>query len=134
MADQETVVAVFNTSQDTIDMLRDLFEHHGFVVVSTFTNELREGETDLEALMRQHHPDVIVYDIALPYEANWRLMQHVRSAPACAGVPFVLTTTNAAQVRKIASTSDEIFEIIGKPYDLGVLVDAVKRAVAGRTR
>jgi CheY-like chemotaxis protein len=130
--DEQVVVGVFNSSQDTIDMLRELFEHHGMVVVTTYTNQLRDAETDLEALMRQHHPDVIVYDISPPYEPNWRLMQHIRAAPVCAGVPFVLTTTNAVQVKKIASTSDEILEIIGKPYDLGQVLEAARRAVERR--
>jgi DNA-binding response OmpR family regulator len=125
-----TVVAIFNTSEDTIDMLRTLFEHHGFVVVSAFTYELRDGETDLETVMRQHRPAVVVYDIALPYEANWRLFQHIRATPACAGIPFVVTSTNEAQVRKIAGSEETILEIVGKPYDLGRLLDAVVAAIA----
>lgn len=126
----ETVVAVFNTSEDTIEMLRHLFEHEGFVVVTAFTHALRDGKTDLEALMRQHQPTVVVYDIALPYEQNWRLFQHIRSSPACVGVPFVLTTTNTAQVQRVASADEPIHEIVGKPYDLEQLVNAVKGAVA----
>jgi CheY-like chemotaxis protein len=122
------VLAVFNTSEDTIDMLRVFFEHKGFVVVAAFTSALRDGKTDLEALMRQHKPAVIVYDIALPYEENWRLFEHIRASPACAGVPFVLTSTNEAQVRKVAGHVP-IFEIVGKPYDLEQLGDLVKRAI-----
>ena len=110
-------------------MLRELFEHHGFVVVSAFTYELRDGETDLETLMRQHRPAVIVYDIALPYEANWRLFQHIRATPACVGTPFVVTSTNEAQVRKIAGAEEAILEIVGKPYDLSKLLEAVAVAV-----
>jgi CheY-like chemotaxis protein len=77
---------------------------------------------------------VIVYDIALPYDANWRLCQHIRSAPACQGVPFVLTTTNVAQVRAVSGAEEPILEIIGKPYDLGMLVDAVAAAAKKRSR
>jgi CheY-like chemotaxis protein len=94
----------------------------------------RDGETDLESLMRQHHPDIIVYDVALPYEPNWRLLQHIRSTSACEGVPFVLTSTNAAQVRNVAATEEMIVEIVGKPYDLEQLVDSVQRAVTSRRR
>jgi DNA-binding response OmpR family regulator len=128
MSRPDVVVAIFNTSPDTIDMLREMFEQSGFVVVSAYTYNLRDGNTDLEALMRQHRPTVIVYDIALPYEANWRLFQHIRSSPACDGVPFVVTTTNAAQVRKVAGVDERIYEVIGKPYDLDLLVEAVSAA------
>ena len=121
------VVAVFNTSEDTIDMLRHLFEHHGFVVVTAFTHDIRDGKTELEALMRQHRPDVVVYDIALPYEENWRLFQNIRTSPCCSDIPFVLTTTNEAQVRKVAG-GEPVLEIVGKPYDLDQLVAKVRAA------
>jgi len=125
----ETVVAIFNTSQDTIDMLRELFEHKGFVAVAVFTNTVRDGKVDLDGWMRQHRPSVIVYDIALPYDENWRLFEHIRQSPACRNVPFVLTTTNVAQVKRVAGDA-ELFEIVGKPYDLEKLFEAVSSAAS----
>jgi DNA-binding response OmpR family regulator len=122
------VVAVLNTSEDTTDLLRIVMEQAGFTVVTAFTHALRDGKVDFEGFMRQHRPKVIVYDIALPYEQNWRLFQHFRSSPACDGVRFVLTTTNAAQVQKVAGLDQHVHEIVGKPYDLDVLVQAVKDA------
>jgi CheY-like chemotaxis protein len=120
------VVAVFNTSEDTTDILRLVLEGAGFVVVTAFTNLLRDGKVDLESFMRQHQPRVIVYDIAIPYEHNWRLYEHMRAAPACSGVAFVLTTTNIKHLRELAGNV-EVLEIVGKPYDLNQIVDAVKR-------
>jgi DNA-binding response OmpR family regulator len=128
MTKNPDVVAVFNTSEDTTDMLRVVLEDAGFVVITAFTNALRDGKTDLENLMRQHQPKVIVYDIALPYEASWRLFQHVRESPACEGVRFVLTSTNAAQVHNVAGAAEPILEIVGKPYDLDELVRIVREA------
>jgi CheY-like chemotaxis protein len=126
---EDTVVGIFNTSQDTIDMLRELFEHKGFVVVSAYTNQIRDGKTDLDAWMKQHRPAVIVYDVALPYDENWRLFQHIRSSPACKDVPFVITTTNVAQVKRVAGDV-EVHEIVGKPYDLEELLQTVTKAAS----
>ena len=123
------VVAIFNTSEDTIDMLRMVFENAGFVVVTAFTNQLRDGKVDLEAFMRQHQPRVIVYDIAVPYEQNWRLYEHMRDTPACAGASFVLTTTNVKHVRQLVG-DEQLHEIIGKPYDLDEILGAVRQAGA----
>jgi DNA-binding response OmpR family regulator len=132
MADPHETLAVFNTSEDTTELLRVFFEQAGFVVVTAFTNMLRDGKVDYEAFMRQHQPKVIVYDIALPYEQNWRLFEHFRASPAARDVQFVLTTTNVAQVRKVAHTEQQIYEIVGKPYDLDLILRAVNEAL--RTR
>lgn len=129
MPSRQHTIAVFNSSEDTTDMLRTWFEHAGFVVVTAFTHALRDGATDLESLMRQHQPTVVVYDIAIPYESNWRLYEHIRTSPACIGTEFVLTSSNAAQVKKIAGSEQDILEIIGKPYDLNVLLDAIRAVV-----
>jgi DNA-binding response OmpR family regulator len=126
MPAQPPVVAVFNTSEDTTDLLRYVLEHAGLVVVTAFTNRLRDGLLDYAAFMREHRPQVIVYDVAIPYEPNWRLFEHFRASPASEGVQFVVTTTNVAQLRRIAGGEPELHEIIGKPYDLDEVVRAVK--------
>ena len=131
MTTERGVVAVFNSSEDTTDMLRTALERGGHTVVTAFTHALRDGKTDLEALMRQHRPQVVVYDIALPYESNWRLCEHIRSSPACEGVAFVLTTTNVSQVVGIVGRDEQVLEIVGKPYDLGLLIDRVNNAIRG---
>jgi DNA-binding response OmpR family regulator len=127
------VVAVINSAEDLVDLLREAFETEGFVVVTALTPHLRDGKTDFESFIRQHRPDVIVYDIAIPYERNWRLFQHFRSHPLCTNVPFVLTSTNVTQVQTIAGSEQEIHEIIGKPYDLDVISRAVRNAAQERT-
>lgn len=133
MNTQPFVVAVFNTSPDTVDVLRVVLEHAGFVVVSAYTYELRDGEVDLDAFCRQHAPRIVIYDIAIPYDANWRLFLQIRSSAALKGCEFVVTTTHAAHVAKLAGPDVELFEIVGKPYDLGLVVDKVKSLCSAMT-
>ena len=129
MSDRPPVVAVINTSPDVVDMLRLALEHAGFVVVSAFTFEIREGATDVESFVRQHRPSVIVYDIAPPYEANWQLFLHIRAMEVMKGRRFVLTTTNARQVQKLVGSAEQIHEIVGKPYDLDEITRATHDAL-----
>lgn len=127
MNKQPVVVAIFNTSPDTVDMLRILLETEGYVVVSAFTYELRDGKVDLEAFCRQHRPQIVVYDVALPYQPNWRLFLHVRSVEILRSARFVVTTTNERHVRELAGPDVELFEIVGKPYDLDRLLTKVRQ-------
>ena len=126
------VVGIFNSSEDTTTLLRIAFEQAGFLAVTAFTHAIRDGHVALDAWIRQHRPDVIVYDIALPYDANWRLFQNIKSSPACNGITFVLTTTNTLRVREATGETASLHEIVGKPYDLQQLIDLVRNALSKR--
>ena len=127
-----TVAAVLNTSADVVDLVRHALEQAGVVTVTAFTHEIRDGGVDFDAFIGQHDPDVIVYDIAPPYDANWRLFMHLSERPAAVGRQFVLTAVNAAHVEKLAGGDQRVYEVIGKPEDLNRIARAVKEA--GRVR
>ena len=126
------VAAVINSTPDVIDMLRLALEYAGFVVVSALTFEVREGKVHLEEFIAQHEPSVIVYDVAPPYDANWRLFEHIAAMPIMRGQQFVLTSTNARHVAALAGRERNIYEVIGKPFDLDEIVRAVKEASRAR--
>jgi CheY-like chemotaxis protein len=130
--DAPPVALVVNTSPDIVDMLRVALEHAGIVVVSTLTHMVRDGEVDLDRFVAQHQPGVVVYDIAPPYESNFQLFEHIRRMPVMAGRQFVITSTNARQVEKLAAGSTPVYEIIGKPFDIDQIVQATREALKAR--
>ena len=129
MSSGPPVVAIFNTSPDTIEMLRLVLEPAGCVVIGAYTYEIRDGEVDVKGMIEQHQPKLIIYDIAPPYDRNWQLFEHISRMPALKGINFLVTTTNVKQVRESAGPGREIYEIVGKPYDLGLIVKAVKESI-----
>ena len=126
-----TVVAVINSSPDVIDMLRLALEYAGFVVVSALTFDVREGKVNLDEFIAQHQPVVILYDVAPPYEANWRLFEHVAAMPIMRDRQFVLSSTNARHVVALAGQK-HVHEVVGKPFDIDAIVRAVTEASRAR--
>ncbi|HMC77029.1 MAG TPA: hypothetical protein VKH34_07840 [Vicinamibacterales bacterium] len=123
------VVAVINSTEDVVDMLRISLEHAGLTAVSALTPEIRQGHVDVERFITQHDPRVIIYDIAPPYDANWNLFQHMAAMPVMAGRQFIITSTNARQVEGFAGPQQHVYEIVGKPFDLDQIVQATREAL-----
>ena len=124
------VVAIINSNDDVVEMLRLAFEQAGFVVVSAHSDRIRRGETSLADLARDHRPDVVVFDLVPPYDISYRFVEHLRQTDLLRGVKFVLTSTNPARVRELSGTSEEVHEVLGKPYDIDEITRAVARAAS----
>ena len=120
-----------NTSPDTVELLRIVLENAGFIVVTTYTHDMREGKVNVEVLVHQFQPSLVIYDIAPPYDKNWRQFLATCAMPAFQGINFLLTTTNVRHVKEVAGADQTVYEIVGKPYDLDLVVQAVKDAVMG---
>lgn len=125
------VAAIINTSPDTVDLLKDVLERAGFLVVTGYTHEIRSGTMNIEAFLRTHQPGVIVYDIAPPYDRNYAFLQHLRKT-VMNGYRFVLTTTNPARVEKLAHRDEKVYEVVGRDDDLAAIVRATKEALRAR--
>ena len=122
-------VAIFNTSEDTVEALRVFFEQQGFGTVSAHIDEIKRGEIDFVDFVKSHDPQAVVYDIAPPYDHNWTFLKLLRDTGVMHRRPVVVTTTHKANLERLVGPTDAL-EIIGKPYDLEQVVEAVRRTLA----
>src|SRR5688572_19562742 len=95
----QPVVAVINTNPDVVEMLKARIEAAGFVVLVMHVAEIRAG-LDLAAVLAQHDPKVIVYDVVAPYDRNWRFLQHLRET-LLKDRQLVLTTPNEQALARL---------------------------------
>ena len=113
-----------------MELLKARIEEAGYVVLVMHIQEIRQG-LDLEAVLKQHDPKVIVYDVVAPFERNWRFLQHLRGT-IFRGRRFVLTTPNELGLRKIVGRDEAVYEILEDGADVDEIVQAVKEAVYAR--
>lgn len=123
------VVALFNSSDDLVELLRIALEQQDFVVVTGHVDDLRKGKMDLGAFVNQNDPAVVVYDLIPPYDRHWAFVDHLRTTSPLKGLPWILTSTNAQMARELASRSEPVIEVLGRPFDLEEIVHSVRKAV-----
>ena len=122
---------LLNSQPDTITLLSDWFGALGATVHSSKTLELCHREDEAQALLETIHPDVIIFDLSIPYAQNWQCLQHLIKMGLFGSVPLVLTTTNKRALDQIVGPTDA-FEVIGTPHDLWHLQELVEWRVAGK--
>jgi DNA-binding response OmpR family regulator len=124
------VVALFNASDDTVEMVQRMLDQSGIqcLVYCRFA-DLRKGVVDYGAFLQEKDPQVVIIDISPPYEQNWAFFRTLRDAPEMQGRGLVLTTTNKDRLDEVVGQDSTAMEIVGKPYDLQQITTAIDAAL-----
>jgi len=131
----QTPVAIFNSSAEFIDTLREALDREGLPTATALLAEIQDGTLDLLAFLEVHDPRVIVYDLPRPFERPWNFLRLLRQTDALRNRTWILTTTDKKALDAAVGASDVIEIAFGAPYDLGAVVKAVHHALAdGRPR
>ena len=123
-------IVVLNDSAETIGTIGKWLEIHGHSVFSARVPEFRRADEDLELFILKDQPHVMVYDVAMPYVANWDFVELIKLWDVAQGMPIVVTTPNRAALLSIIPEATEAIEIVGQPDDLNLLLQTVVQACA----
>jgi hypothetical protein len=134
----EGVVALFNASDDTVDMLESVLSVAGLTLFWCRFAEVRKGHIDFAAYIHKHNPEVVIFDISPPYELNWSFFATLRDHQAMKGRGLVLTTTNKQRLDETVGADSHALEVVGKPADLeriqALIEVEASKAAKGRLR
>ena len=120
------VVALFNASDDTVEMVQRMLDASGYqCLVGCHFADLKKGVIDFDRFVAKHNPQVVIFDISPPYMENWLFFRTLADSKSMVDRSLVLTTTNKERLDETVGRDSEAFEIVGKPYDL----DEIKRAI-----
>ena len=70
-------------------------------------------------------------DLIPPFERQWAFLDHLRTHSPLRDLPFVLMSTNERLARTLADREEPDIEVVGRPFEFPVLLDAVRRAIGG---
>jgi len=122
------LIAVMNSSRDLVTVLQTALEQDGFRTV-TLVSTIVGGAAGPLAFLREHQPAAAVYSVSPPYRESWAILEEVRRQ--WQGGTFVITTTNIGALRSCVGPAEAI-ELIGKPFDLDEITQALRRVLAGQ--
>lgn len=93
--------------------------------------EARNGEDALK-LIRKQPPDVVVADLQMPWMDGLALCAALGVDPALSAVPIVILTSNADPRSKQRCIEAGARDVLIKPVQPSVLIDAIRRQVGAR--
>ena len=122
------IVALFNASDDTIDMVQKLLTASGREQILLWCHfaDLKKGIIDFGKYMEKHNPEVVIFDLSPPYDENWRFFKTMRDAKTMEGRGIVLTTTNKNRLDEVLGEDSHALEVVGRPKDLKEIDAAIK--------
>jgi DNA-binding response OmpR family regulator len=124
-------IVVVDASRDTFELLETYFGALGFGVRWCAVSEPPAAEKLADGVV-EHDPDVVIYDIDLPYAASWRSALTI-CFDARVKCPFVFTTTNVRVAKQLMAEVTRA-AVIQKPYSLEALHALVIEAIGSYMR
>jgi DNA-binding response OmpR family regulator len=124
----EGIVALFNASDDTIDMVQKLLTDSGSdqTLIWCHFADLKKGIVNFGKYMDRHNPEVVIFDLSPPYDENWKYFKTMRDAATMKGRGVVLTTTNKNRLDEVLGEDSRALEVVGRSKDLQQIDAAIK--------
>jgi len=125
-------MTVVTTGQKTVLVIEDdpwtrtittaLLAGEGFAVV-----EAKNGEEGLQ-LARQHAPDAVLLDLALPTKSGLEVLRELKGDQQTNPIPVIIVSAYGSLMNE--QDASQAAGVVQKPFDYDELVGQVERATA----
>jgi hypothetical protein len=127
-------VALFNASADTQETVKRMLNAANFLcVIGCFRPELLTSEIALLRVLRDHNPQIVLFEISPPFRPGWSEFKTVLRGKRMEGRALVLTTDDAAALADAVGDDGHALAIVERPYDLEQITRGIVQAL-DRTR
>ena len=117
-AGSQKVVVVAEDYPDISQLVGDIFRDEGYRVVSVS----RGG--DVVPAVKQHHPSVILLDLALPDMPGNEVLQQLAMSPETNQIPVIIISAYTERLQRVP----QVRAVVNKPFDIDTLLRAVEEA------
>ena len=123
------LAVVVNASVDVLKLIREVLEQSQIKTVFFFGPQLQSDASGFLAFVEAHKPDLVLFDVPMPYDENLRLMSSLRQRAA--DQKFLVMTTSPDTVHSLIEAEPSLGEgivdiVVGKPFNLDELLEAVQ--------
>jgi two-component system cell cycle response regulator DivK len=108
----DSLVLIVEDNDKNLKLTRDVLQFHGFRTVEAMT-----GEEGL-AMAREHSPDLILMDIALPGIDGVEATRQLKVEDATASIPVVALTASVMRADRARFEASGFVGVIAKPIDV----------------
>jgi CheY-like chemotaxis protein len=115
------LVLVVEDDESIRNVITDVLEDRGFQV-GTAANG-----SDALMLLDRLKPDVMVLDLLMPVMHGWEFMESYAEKTGGQPIPIVIVSVNAALPRSFNRFG--VCNVVAKPFDIDLLVEAVEDAL-----
>ena len=116
-------IMVIDDDGDTRRAVREFLMEKGFLV-----HTARDGQHALSLLERLLLPDLILLDYKMPVMDGKQFLAVMRRTPALQAIPVIILS---AATREWSGAHLEVVDVLSKPIDFDVLLEAVNRVLMG---
>jgi CheY-like chemotaxis protein len=126
-------VLVVDDTPALLDVVREALESVSMQVLTCLQSK------DALALVREHHPDVIMLDVVMPEVSGWQILDQLRADPVLARIPVIICTAYVEEaLGRLADLQgpgrERDIGLLPKPFDIEELIEVVSSVAATTTR